>query len=41
MALGRHVDPEKLIAESLDHPVHKHMGKRYVPPLFLKTLADE
>jgi glutamate decarboxylase len=30
MALGRHVDPEKLIAESLDHPVHKHMGKRYV-----------
>ena len=30
MALGRHVDTEKLIAQSLDHPVHKHMGKRSV-----------
>jgi glutamate decarboxylase len=30
MALGRHVDTEKLIAQSLDHPAHKHMGKRSV-----------
>jgi hypothetical protein len=30
MALGRHVDTDKLIAESRDHPVHKHMGKRSV-----------
>lgn len=28
MALGRHVDADKLVAESKDHPIKKHQGKR-------------
>ncbi|CAD6578499.1 MAG: hypothetical protein TREMPRED_002207 [Tremellales sp. Tagirdzhanova-0007] len=28
MALGRHIDADKLIAQSKDHPIHKHSGAR-------------
>ncbi|RXK42659.1 glutamate decarboxylase [Tremella mesenterica] len=27
MSLARHVDPDKLIARSLDHPIHKHVTR--------------
>ena len=30
MALGKHIDTDKLIAAARDHPIHKHTGKRYV-----------
>lgn len=28
MALGKHVDADKLIAEARDHRIHKHTGNR-------------